>query len=319
MCTVYQKIRSAIERSIELGKRNFIIYPYGEYGFITKQVLNDCFGIKEEYIIDNYLYKFNSNIKELDFCKDLERNRYTILFTCANPDVYDEVLQNLKQYFEEYNIVEIFKKEPKIKNEEKVSIMGEDIIRGRTKRGRSSYGPLCDHYLVESVGAFCSFAPGTDVVENHAIEYISTHPFLYYGGVNDNVTGRTWEDVEGEPGYFEGVCPKGNFYKTRKIKIGNDVWLGENVLITNGSNIGNGVIAGAGAIITKDVPDYAVVMGVPAHIVRYRYTKAEIDALNRIAWWNWTDEKIRENYEDFYLDIKDFILKHDIMENTNLG
>lgn len=64
-------------------------------------------------------------------------------------------------------------------------------------------------------------------------------------------------------------------------------------------------------MITKDVPDYAVVAGVPARVIRYRYKKDEIEALNRIAWWNWPDEKIRENYEDFYLDIKEFIRKHD--------
>lgn len=95
----------------------------------------------------------------------------------------------------------------------------------------------------------------------------------------------------------------------KKILIGNDVWLGRNVLITNGSNIGNGVIAGAGAVITKDVPDYAVVVGVPARIIRYRYEPDEIAALNRIAWWDWPDEKIRKNYNDFYLDIKEFIKK----------
>lgn len=97
----------------------------------------------------------------------------------------------------------------------------------------------------------------------------------------------------------------------KKCKIGNDVWLGKDVLITNGADIGNGVVAGAGAVITKDVPDYAVVAGVPARIIRYRYEEEEIEALNRIAWWNWPDEKIRENYEDFYLDIKEFIRKHD--------
>ena len=89
------------------------------------------------------------------------------------------------------------------------------------------------------------------------------------------------------------------------------MWLGRNVLITNSSNIGNGVIAGAGAVITKDVPDYAVVAGVPARIIRYRYTQEEIEALNRIAWWNWSDEKIRENYDDFYLGVKEFIYKYD--------
>lgn len=107
-----------------------------------------------------------------------------------------------------------------------------------------------------------------------------------------------------------GVNPRGNLYKTKKIKIGNDVWLGQNVLITNGSNIGNGVIAGAGAIITKDVPDYAVVVGVPARIIRYRYTPEQIKELNKIAWWDWTDEEIRDRFEDFYLPIEDFLKKY---------
>lgn len=180
-----------------------------------------------------------------------------------------------------------------------------------TKCGKSSYGPLCNHWLVESVGAFCSFATGADVVENHAIGYISTHPFLYYGGSADMIHEKAWDDLKGERGYFEGVKPKGDNYKLEKVKIGNDVWLGRNVLITNSSNIGNGVIAAAGAVITKSVPDYAVVAGVPARIIRYRYTKEEIAALNRIAWWDWPDDKIRENYDDFYLDITEFISKHD--------
>lgn len=176
--------------------------------------------------------------------------------------------------------------------------------------GKYSYGPLCNHWLVKSVGAFCSFAPGSDVVENHAIEYISTHPFLYYGGENDMVHNRKWDEVRGEQGYFPDVKPKGNNYKLGKIQIGNDVWLGKNVIITNSANIGNGVVAGAGAIITKDVPDYAVVVGAPARIIKYRYSKEQIQALNRIAWWNWTDEKIRERYDDFYLDIETFIRKY---------
>lgn len=110
--------------------------------------------------------------------------------------------------------------------------------------------------------------------------------------------------------YFENVNPHGSFYKTRRIKIGNDVWLGRNVLITNGSDIGNGVIAGAGAIITKDVPDYAIVMGVPARVTRYRYSLEQIKELNKIAWWDWTDEEIRERFEDFYLPIDKFLGKY---------
>lgn len=110
MKTDYQRIRTAIELAINSNKHNFIIYPYGEYGVVAKQILNDSFGIKEDYVIDNKLSVFNSNIKSIEFCKSIDRNKYTVLFTCANPDVYYEVLQSLKQYFSEDNIVEIFRK-----------------------------------------------------------------------------------------------------------------------------------------------------------------------------------------------------------------
>lgn len=98
--------------------------------------------------------------------------------------------------------------------------------------------------------------------------------------------------------------------KFRRVQIGNDVWFGQNVLVTNYANIGNGVIAGAGTVITKDVPDYAIVVGAPARVIKYRYLPREIEQLNKIAWWDWSDEEIRERYDDFYLPIGEFIKKY---------
>lgn len=299
MVTDYQKIKNAVEKALGEGKRDFIIYPYGEYGVMAKQILNDSFGIQEKWILDNKLSKYNFNIKNLDFCKSLDASKYMVLFTCANPDVYKEVRGCLRNYFQEENIIDIFE-----------NVQTKDKVY--TKCGKYSYGPLCNHWLVESVGAFCSFAPGTDVVENHPIAYISTHPFLYYGGDEDVIHEVKWSEMSEQKAYFylPEFNPKGENYKLEKINIGNDVWLGRNVIITNSSNIGNGVIAGAGAVITKDVPDYAVVAGVPARIIRYRYTREQIEALNKIAWWNWEDEKIRECYDDFYLSVGEFINKY---------
>lgn len=85
---------------------------------------------------------------------------------------------------------------------------------------------------------------------------------------------------------------------------------GKNVTVTNYANIGNGVIAGAGSVITKDVPDYAVVVGAPARIIRFRYSPSQIECLNKIAWWDWTDDEIRERYDDFYLPVDEFIKKY---------
>lgn len=120
----------------------------------------------------------------------------------------------------------------------------------------------------------------------------------------------SYEQMKENNWYFDGVTPKATAKKLSRIRIGNDVWLGRNVLITNGANIGNRVIAGAGAVITRDVPDYAVVVGVPAKIIRYRYTMEQIEKPNAIAWWDWPDEVIRERYEDFYMGANDFILKY---------
>ena len=120
----------------------------------------------------------------------------------------------------------------------------------------------------------------------------------------------SYENCEVCSWYFPGVKPIDDIKKDKRITIGNDVWLGRNVIITNSSNIGNGVIAGAGSIITKDIPDYAVIVGAPARIIRFRYTEKQIEALNKIAWWNWSDEDIRSYYYDFYLPVDEFIKRH---------
>lgn len=302
MYTDYQKIRSAIERALNAGKSSFIIYPYGEYGAMTKQILNDSFGIKEAGIIDNHLSQFNSSIHSLSDFKKV-KSEYTVLFTCANPDVYEEVLNNLRQYFAQDEVIEIFEVSPDNDCKKVADSQGGGV---KSRCGKYSYGPLCELCdnessllkLVEEVGAFSSFACGATVVVNHPLDAISTHPFLYW-------------DVPNTGGYFPDVPHRPEIRRIKKSRIGNDVWLGQNVIITNGANIGNGVIAAAGAVITKDVPDYAVVAGVPARVIRYRFSPEQIKALNKIAWWDWPDEKIREYYDDFFADVDVFIKKHE--------
>ena len=94
-----------------------------------------------------------------------------------------------------------------------------------------------------------------------------------------------------------------------KIVIGNDVWVGRNVVILGGVTIGDGAILGAFSVIAKDVPPYAIVVGNPAIIKRYRFNENQIESLLKIKWWNWDEKKIEENKDDF-LDIEKFIEKH---------
>jgi len=96
----------------------------------------------------------------------------------------------------------------------------------------------------------------------------------------------------------------------RGITIGNDVWIGMSATILNGVTIGNGVTIAAGAVVTKDVADYCVVAGVPARVVREKCSREEAICMSKIAWWNWTDERINDFIDDFRLSISDFIKKH---------
>lgn len=97
---------------------------------------------------------------------------------------------------------------------------------------------------------------------------------------------------------------------TRGIIIGNDVWIGLNTIILNGVKVGNGVTIAAGAVVTNDIPDYCVVAGVPARIIKRKCGAADAERMNHIAWWNWTDDVIKERRDDFKLPITEFIKKY---------
>ncbi len=91
-----------------------------------------------------------------------------------------------------------------------------------------------------------------------------------------------------------------------KIEIGSDVWIGESVTLLSGVKIGDGVIVGARAVIAKDIPPYAVVVGNPARIIRYRFDEDTIQKLLKIRWWNFPEDRIRE-LMPLMKDIKKFI------------
>ncbi|WP_086555500.1 CatB-related O-acetyltransferase [Acetobacter sp. DmW_043] len=126
------------------------------------------------------------------------------------------------------------------------------------------------------IGKFCSIAVGVSIVAaNHNINYVSTYPFK-------TIWNPQWRSLDG----ISDHTSKG------KTIIGNDVWIGKSAFIMNGVNIGDGVVIGAGSIVTKDVPPYAVVAGNPAKILKFRFEQHIIDKLLKISWWNWEDEKI---------------------------
>jgi virginiamycin A acetyltransferase len=132
---------------------------------------------------------------------------------------------------------------------------------------------------VESIGNFCSIAYGCKIgLGNHPSNWISTHPFAYdkkYGFV--------------EKTNFEIAST------ARKCIIGNDVWIGANAIILAGVTIGDGAIIGANAFVNKDIEPYSVVTGTPAKHLKFRFDSEIIDQLKKIKWWNWGDNKLKEN------------------------
>lgn len=132
------------------------------------------------------------------------------------------------------------------------------------------------------IGKFCSIACGAKFIftcANHTQKSISNYTFPIFfeeWGLDVKDITSAWDN-------------KGN------TVIGNDVWIGYEAVIMQGITIGDGAIIGTRAVVTKDVPPYAVVGGVPAKIIKYRFDDETISELLRLKWWDWTKEKIKEN------------------------
>ena len=108
------------------------------------------------------------------------------------------------------------------------------------------------------------------------------------------------------------LTDKDKIEERKIITIGNDVFIGANVTILDGVTIGDGAIIGAGAVVSKDIPDYAIAVGCPIKIIKYRFTEDRIEALKRIQWWNFTEDKLQD-VEKLFFDVDEFIKKYDVV------
>lgn len=143
-----------------------------------------------------------------------------------------------------------------------------------------------------SVGAFCSIAEGVLFLlrSNHRTDLVSTFQLGFW--LTGNRAGRDELVLRG------------------RTIVGNDVWIGARALIMPGVHIGNGAVVAAGSVVTKDVPAYAIVGGNPAKVIRYRFEPDVIDQLQRIAWWDWSDEKIKAELPALLSAPTEFVARH---------
>ena len=140
--------------------------------------------------------------------------------------------------------------------------------------------PINDDKL--QIGKFCSIACGAKFLfnsANHTLSSLSTYPFpLFFEewGLEKKDVTNAWDN-------------KGD------IVIGNDVWIGYEAVVLAGVTIGDGAIIGTRAVVTKDVPPYTIVGGVPAKPIKKRFSEETISALLEIQWWNWSEKRIAKN------------------------
>jgi acetyltransferase-like isoleucine patch superfamily enzyme len=171
--------------------------------------------------------------------------------------------------------------------------INENVFISDSEIGYATYIHVNSKIQKCKIGRYCSIAPNVHVVVgNHPIsKYVSTHPLLYS---TKKFAGLTYLH---DSGYNEYSYTSSD--KKWLCEIGNDVWIGQNVLIINGCKIGDGAVIASGAVVVHDVEPYAIVGGVPAKVIKYRFNKDEINFLIEFKWWEKSFEWIKNNIEKF--------------------
>jgi len=176
--------------------------------------------------------------------------------------------------------------------------VGARTTMAETTFGDYSYVVNDSSIIYAEIGKFCSIAAHTRLNPgNHPLERAALHHFTYRS-----------------ESYQLGPSDDSAFFDWRRshaVTLGDDVWIGYGAIVLPGVTLGTGVAVGAGAVVSKDVPPFAVVAGVPAKVIRYRFDERMQEALQRIAWWTWTREQLTAALPDFRsLSIEAFVEKY---------
>jgi len=165
-----------------------------------------------------------------------------------------------------------------------------------TELGAYSYLAPRSELNYVSIGRYCSIGPFSRLFGSaHPTKWLSSHPFAH-----QNIF-KSFVDYE--PSLrFDGY--------SKATVVGHDVWMGADVTIIPGTKIGNGAVIGAGAVVAKDVPDYAVVVGNPGRVVKYRFDDALIERMQRVKWWRFDLPRLMTENPDLPFDRPEAMLDY---------
>ncbi|EJC82034.1 phosphonate metabolim protein, transferase hexapeptide repeat family [Rhizobium leguminosarum bv. trifolii WSM2297] len=149
-----------------------------------------------------------------------------------------------------------------------------------------------------TIGKFVNIAAAVRInATNHPTWRATLHHFTYRAA-------DYWPDGDMETDFFA-------WRRANRVTIGNDVWIGHGVTILPGVSVGNGAVIGAGAVVSKDVAPYAIVGGVPAKLIRERFSKEIGERMDRLSWWDWEHDRLRLALQDFRnLSAEDFLARY---------
>lgn len=176
--------------------------------------------------------------------------------------------------------------------------IGDDCRLLDSAMGDYSYcDRLCD-IANTTVGRFANIASAVRIgATDHPLDRATLHHFMYRSS-------RYWDDEQDDAAWFAQR-------RARRTHIGHDTWIGHGAQVKPEVTVGDGAVVASGAVVTKDVPAYAVVAGVPARVIRLRQPPETAERLQRLAWWDWDHDTLKARLPDFRtLPVEEFLSRY---------